>query len=164
MCRYHSMISWRHHCTRVFAEWPTKILYSRSKVVVKSSVVEIKQSSPRCDLSTVVSNQPIDVWTKLCVSQGNGIHIVESVVAAILPSRGGELLYLWISSYLRPSSNFVKGVLPFSSGLQSQRYLSYRMVKHMAMIMCADCAKWLCQIRRYSNLPPYVTIKMATTL
>ena len=61
------------------------------------------------------------------------------------------------------SSNFIKRELPFSHGFKSRKQIGYRAMNHVVMIMCADRADWSCQIRRYNNLPPYVTVNMAAT-
>ena len=82
----------------------------------------------------------------------------ESVVVAILPSPM-EVSYCTSRFFHSRPSNFVKSELPFPLGLKSHTHIGYRAVNHAVMIMCADHAKWLCQIQRYNNSPPYVTAR-----
>ena len=60
------------------------------------------------------------------------------------------------SAYLRLLTLTPPNLLPPST----PSHLGYCMVKHVAMIICADRPEWLCQIQRYNNSPSYVTVKV----
>ena len=60
-------------------------------------------------------------------------------------------MYLQIFFILSPPSNFVKRELLFLSGLKSSTHICYCSVNHTVVMMCADCAKWSCQIQKVQS-------------
>ena len=74
-------------------------------------------------------------------------------MAAILLSRM-EVCYCtsgFFRSYAHQAISF--GELPFPRELRSRTHVDYCVLNHAVTIMCAECAKWLSQIRRYNNSP-----------
>ena len=95
----------------------------------------------------------------LCLTLGKEIQRGNRLWWAILLS---SMSYCNTGFFVaKPPSNFIKRVafLGWTSILHAFR-LTHG--KQAATIICAYCAKWLRQIRRYNNSPPYVTVKMGT--